>query len=257
MRSDRRFDGRRESSGDSTLSSVPPVVAGLQFFGNLSSSRTSVISTAVATYGDDSGFARDATQAVGPSRPAYTAADPNFGGRPSMTGDNIAKTVVAVPFAPSSGNACTLCAVFRSAVGATNQHVISFGTVANSVRIYTDALGTALNAEFNNILNVATTRQVAIATATSYRIIATFDATTGATAARTLFVNGADTSSLVSVLAADGGPLASAAFGVFSYGSAGVGFGAHTITDSLIYDTALSAAQIALTDAWLKRRNGL
>jgi hypothetical protein len=259
MRNGRRIEGGRRPGGfvsPSVNFNLPPITAGLEFFGDLSSPNTSVVSGAVAQLGDASGYGRHRTQSTGSARPTFTATDATFGSRPSMTYDAIGDFLGGSAFAASSGNTCTFYAVVRWGITAGNQNIIGFGTPANTARVFCSSTGVSLQGQFNNPDNVETRRSVATTPATPYRVCGVFDATVGATAARFLYLNGADTSALVSVLASNGGPFASQILYIGG-NVGGTGLLSGTITDTLLYSGAHSAAQVAAMDGWLKLRNGL
>jgi hypothetical protein len=246
-----RWMAIRRGRGD-----LPPLVDGLEFFGNLSSPNTSIVSGAVATLGDSSGRGRHVTQATGTKRPAYNSSDANFGGRPSMGPDGVDDFLLAAAFAASSGNACTLVAVFRQGATGANQNLMTFTTAANGTRVYNASSGLSLKAEFNNPANTATRRSATTALATTYRVFATFDATTGSTGVREIYLNNVEVSASEATAASNGGPLVSMDFSLFG-NNGGTGLFSGTCVDPMVYSGRLSATEIARVDDWLKWRNGL
>lgn len=250
---DHRWSSIRRGRGP-----LPPLVEGLEFFGDLSSSRTSIVSGAVATLGDSSGNARDFTQATSTKRPAYSSSDFNFGGRPSMTFDGVDDLLVASAFA-IPGNVATVYVVFRTGASVTPEmRILAQRTGANANALLVRILLSKWEGSFSNPANTITTKSsgVTLATTTTYRGVAGFDATNGPAAVPTMYVNGSSTGSYALTNASNGGPLVSAAWGLGSNDSGANPF-VGSATDFLIYSKSHSAAEVTAIDDWLKWRNGL
>lgn len=233
--------------------SMPPIVDGLQFFGDLSSPETSVVSGAVATLGDSSGNGRHATQGTASKRPAYTASDANFGGRPSMAGDGIQIGLVSPAFAPSSGS----FTVFL--VGLTG-NLTSTGTMfgqntGNGMFRATASAAESIAGDYRNPSGTPSVRTIATATiGVPFRYACVVDPSNTSPFVASYF-NGSAAGSTSGTVTA-GSPL-SLAWSIFSHASAGAGYFLGSITDLLVYSSALSAPQVAQVDGWLKWRNGL
>ncbi len=237
---------------------LPPIVSGLQFFGDLSSPSTSIVSGAVATLGDASGNGRHFPQGTVASRPTYNASDANFGGRPSMTfdgtNDYLVRTALVWPgtqmtafcvVRPSSAPAGAR--IFSARAGVISSVPIIFQTTfGNFTTLYANPAGTYTWRDTTAVIAAGTTVRLAVA----------LDISNGATAVQQQYVNGAATGSVTLSDASSGAAFGSADYGI---GASDIGTApfAGSMTDCLVYSSSLSAAQVAQIDAWLRWRNGL
>ena len=252
---DPRWAAIRRGRGD-----LPPIVSGLQFFGDLSSPLTSIVSGAVATLGDASGNGRSVTQGTAAKRPTYTASDANFGGRPSMTFDGVNDFLSRSAF-QWPGTALTVFYLFRAAgVASADQRI--FGARAGMISL-TPLFAYLANATLQaNIQNPTDGSHVSlwtllvgtVAANTTYRGCTTFDITSSS-AITSAYVNGTPAGSLAGSIT-PGASFGSAAFGI---GGTDVGSSlfAGNIVDPIVYSRVLSPTEIAQVDAWLRWRNGL
>lgn len=235
----------------------PPILTGLEFWGDLNSANTSIISTAVATLGDSSGNARDFTQGTAANRPSYTSSDANFGGRPTMTFDG---TNDALTRGTAYGNFAgrTFYAVFRIPSSTADARIYSdqTGAVASNCYLHTsNTLG--IVAAYNNPAGTVTAKAQAISVNTTYVVGAAFDFATGAAAVPRLYLNGVATGSYASTAASNGTTFASGTHGLGS-GSNGVSsLFTGTIATVLDYSVTHTDAQMRQISAWLKWRFGL
>lgn len=249
-----RWSAIRRGRGD-----LPPIVDGLQFFGDLSSPSTSIVSGAVATLGDASGNGRNFTQSTGANRPTYNASDANFGGRPSMTFNGttqfLSRAALQWP-----GTSLTVFYVFRAtSVAPSDQRIFGARAGATSLApLHAYLAGASLQANIQNPASVSsnlwTLLAGTVAANTTYRGCVTFDITSSS-AITSAHVNGAASGSLA------GSITPGAAFSSVAHGIGGTDVGgnlfAGNIVDPIVYAPALTATQIAQVDAWLRWRNGL
>lgn len=249
---------RRYSGSGHGFGALPPITSGLVFFGDLTNPNTSVISGAVATYADSSGNGRNFTQGTALNRPTYTASDATFGGRPSMTFDGVNDYLVRTALVWPGTQMTAFCVVRPSATPVATRIFSARAGVISSVPIIFQTAFSVFSTLYANPAGTYTQRDTAyvIAAGTTVRLAVALDISNGATAVQQQYVNGAATGS-VSLSGASSG----AAFGSADYGIGASDIGtapfAGSMTDCLVYSSSLSAAQVALVDAWLKWRNGL
>jgi len=238
---------------------LPPIVSGLQFFGDLSSPSTSIVSGAVATLGDASGYGRHFPQGTAANRPTYNATDANFGGRPSMTFNGttqfLSREALQWP-----GTSLTVFYVFRATgVAAPDQRIFGARAGATSLAPLPAYLaGASLQAIIQNPAGVAsnlwTLLAGTVAANTTYRGCVTLDITSSS-AITSAYVNGAPSGSLAGTITPG------AAFGSVAHGIGATDVGgnlfAGNVVDPIVYAPALTASQVAQVDAWLRWRNGL
>lgn len=248
-----RWSAIRRGRGD-----LPPIVANLEFFGDLSSPRTSIVSGAVATLGDSSGNARDFTQSTSTKRPTYSSSDANFGGRPSMTCDGVDDFLLrATAFAAMSN--ITIYIVHKGSTYTSFDHMFAIDNAPNdgSVVIYLDAAATLFGVRYNHPSGAGnlSVRDITGSATLAQRLAYSGALSTGG-ALWTTYLNGASSGSNIATLASSGGAssTANAAIGAIPTGSQNF---ATTFTDILVYSSAHSAAQVTAIDDWLKWRNGL
>lgn len=228
--------------------SLPPIMTGLEFFGDLSSPRTSVVSGAVATLGDASGNNRDFTQATSTKRPTYTASDANFGGRPSMTGDGVDDALLIATVFPAP----TVATIYIVGTGGNTGRIFVVDTTGGSYIIQRSA--TIIQ---HSYFNVATTRKDTTGTTTVWRDASTWNSTSGSDAIPKQYLNGVDQATAYTSTLATGATTTTGSAGIFAATNGLANFSNTTITDILVYSTAHSAGEVAAMDAWLRVRNGL
>ncbi len=236
---------------------TPPITEGLEFFGDLSSPNTSIVSSAVAVLGDSSGKGRHFVQATAGNRPAYAAANANFGNRPSMTFDGV-DDFLALTFA-WPGSVATVYIVFRTtSVALSDQRVfgVRIGVTANNFRFALNSTSTGFTVA-NPVGSETLKGYSPIAANTSYRFAGLANlAGAGTAAVPTTYLDGVAGGTYTTSTAVASGPFASAAHAI---GATDLGTGpfSGTITDILVFSKTHTAAEVALIDAWLKARNSL
>lgn len=248
-----RWSAIRRGRGD-----LPPIVSGLQFFGDLSSPSTSIVSGAVATLGDSSGNGRHFTQSTVANRPAYNASDANFGGRSSMsfngTTQFLSNASIQWP-----GTTLTAFAVVRPSSTPAETRIFGArpGAVASVPLIFQGATA-AIVSTYGNPAGTYTQRSAlaALSIGTTTRLAVTYDIATGSTAVQAQYVNGSASGSYTITAASSGASFGTAAYGIGASDLGGLPF-AGSMVDLLVYSANLTASQVAQIDAWLRWRNGL
>ena len=253
---DYRWSAIRAARGD-----LPPVLDGLEFFGDLSNAGTSIISGAVAQLGDSSGNGRAAPQGTSMQRPSYTAVDSDFGGRPSMTFDGTNSNLSTTALLPSQNDATLVCVfkpTFAIPVVTTSRGAMGIGPISSdgAFGLFAPSGTSILRSRFENPAASITSRDSAtIAQNSIYRVVSTFRPSTEAsTVAPVVYIDGSVSSS-ASTIAATNGQTRNSAIRVGSLNASSRWLG--KIVDPIIYSRALSATEVALVDDWLKWRNGL
>ena len=170
---------------------IPPYFNNVELWLDLTSPDTSIVDGAVAVLGDRSGNGRHATAPLTTNRPAYIARDPDFGGRPSLTGDGIDDVLATASWAPS-GNTITwyVVAAGSAAVSSSNERMFEHGRTLTRY-----ASTTQIRSEFAS--TGSTTRSAPVTLETPHVIAMVFDAAVAATAMQAIYVDGAEVSSVV------------------------------------------------------------
>lgn len=248
-----RWSAIRRGRGD-----LPPIVEGLQFFGDLSSSRTSIVSGAVATLGDASGNARDFTQATGTKRPTYTASDANFGGRPSTTADGVGGGLIAASGLPAMG-ACTIYFVSKNLSTSVGARVIEIKSItANGTLMVLGNTSGYLAARYENPSGSVSQKTLTSTAGSAVHRVAFVGSLSSGGLCWTAYDNGTAGGAYdVSAATAGGTSASGGPHGLWVAGSGLGGYCSGTMVDQLIYSVAHTAAQVAQIDGWLKWRNGL
>jgi hypothetical protein len=231
---------------------APPYRSSVALWLDLTSPDTSIVSGAVATLGDRSGNGRHFTQALDTNRPAYTASDVDFGGRPSMafdgTDDFLRRT--GLPAWPQH----TVAIVGRG--GGSGKRYFAYGGATGGAVLVQQDTSTLLQAGY---FNAASSSKVMATIAGATRTaIAAFDTSVGATAIPEVYVNGVDQGGVYAATAASNGPISGSPIGVLGASPAGTAaFFDGSIAEAIFYNRALSGAEIAVVDAWLAARYSL
>lgn len=238
-----RWSAIRRGRGD-----LPPIVEGLQFFGDLSCSRTSIVSGAVATLGDSSGYNRDATQGTAGNRPTYNASDSDFGGMPSMSGDGVSRYISTAAFQVAANDATYfVVAKAGTSTGASR--------VWDHSRVYGGAVSTTSRRSMYSTGGF-TFKDTTVSAGSVYRIASVFAAATPSAAVPKVYLNGADTGAAYGGTAATNAGLTSVPLTLFGT-SGGAGLSDEKIATVLAYAGQMTATQIAIVDDWLKWRFSL
>lgn len=235
---------------------MPPIVAGLQFFGDLSSPATSIVSGAVATLGDSSGYGRHFPQGTAANRPTYNASDANFGGRPSMTFDGVDDFLASSSYG-SGWTGRTVYVVFRVSSAAAEGRFFSdqVGSIASTQ--YVNILpGPELRGSFANPAGVFTSRAHAVSLSTSYALGVAYDPTNGTAAVPRMYLNGSSVGSYVSTSASSAASFSASTRGIGASPAGTVRF-VGSITDVLEYSATHTDDQMTAMSNWLRWRNGL
>lgn len=229
---------------------LPPLVDGLEFFGDLSSPDTSIVSGSVATLGDSSGHARHFTQTTSTNRPTYNSSDSNFGGRPSMTFDGVNDWLLGPSFSDGAGGAtCTIYGIVNG--GSAGRVYTGSGAGEPLLRVFS---ATVVQGLYTN--TGVTAKDYTRSSGALVRYAVVFDGTTGSTAIPKFYVNGVDGGSY-SASAASNGVIANSLRAIGANVAGSGGFFNGTLVDPLAYSGAHTAAQVTAVDDWLKWRNGL
>ncbi len=246
---------RRYSGSGHGFGALPPITSELVFFGDLTNPNTSIISGAVATYADSSGNGRNFTQGTALNRPTYTASDATFGGRPSMTFDGVNDALLGPTF-PAMSNITIFIVGLVSGYSSFNM-LFSIGNIggdAGAVAVYQSSLTVVLS-RFDNPVGTTSTRTVTVGSSAERLVYA--GAISAGGALWTSYRNGALSGTTVTSAAAAGGATTTAFSTAVGSNRTGTQNFNGKITDVLVYNTAMNAAQVAQVDSWLKWRNGL
>lgn len=199
------------------------------------------IATGVSAWADQSGNSRNFTQGTGANQPTYTASDSSYNNHGSLSFDGTNDSMVSPSFALST---FTLFMVARAAtgnvlMGATGQIQYMNGSTGFSVHYQRGATYVAANASVNWSVS-ATPR--------------TFVYSQGGTFATTaLRVNGSAVT-LTNVGSTSTGPSSGSAALYLMDNSVGSSRTQGTVARVLLYDSVLSAGDLANVEAYL---NGL
>lgn len=228
----------------------PPVTNGLQFYGNLNSPRTSILSGLVAILGDSSGNGLDMAQATDSKRPAFTLRDPDFGFKPSMTFDGSSDILVSATIPLYSTPALTCAFVFRPTSIATTSVIFEGGAGTSNGSALAYQSNGKMTGLFQNPSSFFDQKSSpSLSNNTVYRIIITFDASNATNAVQSVFVNQVSNLTTVTSLATAG------VFTDNSWYLGGRGAGsflyAGKISLPLIYNRILTPNEIIDLDAWL------
>lgn len=232
---------------------VPPFADALALWLDLTSPDTSIVSGAVAVLGDRSGNAYHFTQATGTKRPTYTASDADFGGQPSMSFDGADDFLNRAGLPAWPAHTLFMWVYGGSAAFARFAEYSSGSTYTALLNVSS----TSARAVFTN--TGQTYKDRAITAATTRRLAVAFDTTTGATAVPQYYIDGADTGATYTASAASNGPIAGSI--TMALGSNALGTAVFTNgkigRDVLMYNRALSGAEILTVEAWRAARYGL
>lgn len=230
---------------------APPYRSRLALWLDLTSPDTSIVSGAVAVLGDRSGNARHFTQGTGTKRPAYTASDADFGGRPSMSFDGVDDFLnrSGLPAWPQ----LTVAFVARGGV-ATRRYMNYGGGSGGEVLIQNDSSTAARAVYFNSN---TTSKFWPITAGATRRITASFDSGVGAAAVPDVYLNGVDTAASYALTLASNGPMAGSR--TMSVGSNAAGtsafFDGKIGNHFLVYNAALTGAEMAVVAAWQESKS--
>ena len=246
---------RRYSGSGHGFGAAPPITSGLVFFGDLSSPATSIVSGAVATLGDASGNGRNFTQGTAANRPAYTASDANFGGRPSMTFDG--NDWLSGPSFAAMGNTTIYVTGSITSYLMTFDHIFCIGNPGSgdAVGVYLGGAATLASGRYDHPGGSASIRDITIGS--SPVRLAYSGAISAGGALWTTYLDGSASGADVSTGATAGGTTDAAALSAIGSNLSGTQTMLGKIVSILVYNAAHSAAQVAQVDAWLKWRNGL
>ncbi len=236
---------------------LPPLLDGLEFFGDLSSPNTSIVSGAVATIGDSSGRGRHFTQATAGKRPTYSASDANFGGRPSMLLDGSDDALVnAVAY--GGWTARTQYIVFRQTSASADARIFSDQVGALAPSMYVNvASGPVVFAGYINPVGSGTTKVQATVLSTSYYAGFAYDMANGAAAIPRFYINGASTGAYSATGASNGASTASSTHAIGANAAGTAQFFPGYILDVLDYSVSHTTDEMVRMNQWLAWRNGL
>lgn len=236
---------------------LPPLLSGLEFFGDLSSPSTSIVSGAVAQLGDASGRGRHFAMATAGSRPTYSASDAAFGGRPSQAFDAVDDYLANTSSYGSGWTGRTVYAVVRQTSYLGDGRIFSgqVSAVAPSVFLLS-VTGPAIAAGFANPAGTITFKAQSISNGTTYVVAAAFDVTNGPAAVPRLHINGVNVGSYTATPASNGTSFANSNHGIGA-GPTGTSPFNGKIVDPLDYSVTHTTAEMQAVASWLAWRNGL
>lgn len=213
------------------------LLEGADLYLNADSDRTVTAGGTASVLGDDSGNETDATQTTPANEPAHDEADADFGGRSSVEFDGVSTHLSLLSYQPGGGSAqfTVYMAVYPLAGGGRTFGVF---TGAGTGRFEIRQVGSTWELTYGN--SGLTTRDVADVPLNELSIIAfTVDASDGAAAFPTVYVDGALDSPVYSATAAsDGGAFDSVDYGIGAL-SGGAGPSNTKIGTILVYDGEL------------------
>lgn len=241
---------------------LPPIVDRLEFFGDLASPRTSIVSGAVAVLGDESGYGRDLTQSTPAARPTYNASDPKFNGQPSMTLNGTSHFMSYAAGLPAMSKV-TFFLTLRSLTTAGFTRLV---TIDDGLNVVDGMCGVhiagvfgashTIVGRFEHPVSTASTQSMLVPTTPASRIACSGDVGAGGSLWST-YVNGASSVSSTTSAATAGGATSTAGPLVLGASKAGTLFAGFTVTKVLIYSRLFTATEIALMDDWAAWRDGL